>query len=292
MQNTPNKTNVSSEQVLKTFKVLLQGDYTMQELLSKLNADEKEHLFNNSTVSKYINSCRFCGIEIPKIQNKYFVTSVPFGLELTMNDVDLLEILRNIITKDMAKKYNKIFNAFAEKLNRFSNKKIARVDNDTYHLSAELFEHAIEDRRKVRLMYKNRNILDCIPLKIAENKGKTFFHIMYKNRDRMIDVSRIAGIEILNEKYTLSFSEQVVIFKLRGALAPRYNLRENERLLQPYNGDCIIVSNQGESKEILFARLLRYDDKCEILNPKGYREEMLEVINATLRNYNIQEGDK
>ena len=46
MQNTPNKTNVSSEQVLKTFKVLLQGDYTMQELLSKLNADEINKLKN------------------------------------------------------------------------------------------------------------------------------------------------------------------------------------------------------------------------------------------------------
>lgn len=283
--DTPNKTNISSAQVLKTLKVLLQGDYTMQELLTKLNAGEKTPVFNNSIVSKYINSCRFCGIEIPKIHNKYFVTSVPFGLELTMDDINLLEILQNIINNGMAKKYNKIFAKFAEKLNRFSNKKIARVEKETFHISVELFEHAIEEKRKVRLMFKNKTIMDCIPLNMAEDKGRTFFHVMYNNRERMIDITRVSGIEALGEKFAIAFNEQVVIFKLKGALAPRYNLRENERLLQPYNGDCIVVSNQCESKEILFSRLLRYDDKCEILNPKGYRQEMLEIINTTLENY-------
>ncbi len=292
MQNTPNKTNISSTQVLKTLQIMLQGDYTMQELLAKLNANEKSHLFNNSIVSKYINSCRFCGIDIPKIHNKYFVTSVPFGLELTMNDVGLLEILQNIIKHEMAKKSNKIFNAFAEKINRFSNKKIAKVEKETYHISAELFEHAITEKRKIRLMFKNKTMLDCIPLNIAENKGKTFFHVMYNNKERMIDIVRVSGIEVLSEKYLLAFNEPVVVFKLKGALALRYHLRENERLIQPYNGECIVVSNQCESKEILFARLLRYYDKCEILNPKGYREEMSEIINSTLSNYGISEGDE
>ncbi len=71
------KRNQSSMQVLKTLKLLLEDNYTMTELIQKLNSQEKEPVFNNSVVSKYINTCRFCGMEIPKIHNKYFVSSVP-----------------------------------------------------------------------------------------------------------------------------------------------------------------------------------------------------------------------
>ena len=65
------KKNLSSMQVIKTLQILLQGDYTMNELIEQLNANESEPIFNNSVVSKYINTCRYCGIEIPKIHNKY-----------------------------------------------------------------------------------------------------------------------------------------------------------------------------------------------------------------------------
>ena len=134
MAKLSNKKNISSMQVLKTLQVLLQGNYTMQELVSILNENENEPLFNNSVISKYINTCRYCGIDIPKIHNKYFVASMPFGLELDVKDTDLLERLQNIIRQEMSKKNNKIFDGFIEKINRFSNKKISRVEKATYQI--------------------------------------------------------------------------------------------------------------------------------------------------------------
>lgn len=279
------KKNQSCIQVLKTLQVLLQGNFTMQELISKLNAGEPAPVFNNAVISKYINTCRYCGIDIPKIHNRYFVTSMPFGFELEGVETDLLTILQRIVRQDMAKKYNKIFDEFIEKINRFSNKKLARVEKETYQVSAELFEHAVDDKRKIKLMFKNRDIYECIPVKMVVNNGKNFFHVIYKNKDRMVDMSRVSGIEVLNEKFIATFSDQVVVFELKGALAQRYNLRENERIIKSYDGNCITVSNQGDSKEILFSRLLRYDDKCEIIHPKSYREEMAQVINSALSNY-------
>ena len=56
------KKNLSSMQVIKTLQTLLQGNFTMNELIEKLNANESEPIFNNSVVSKYINTCRYCGI--------------------------------------------------------------------------------------------------------------------------------------------------------------------------------------------------------------------------------------
>ncbi len=285
MAKLSNKKNISSMQVLKTLQVLLQGNYTMQELVSILNENENEPLFNNSVISKYINTCRYCGIDIPKIHNKYFVASMPFGLELDVKDTDLLERLQNIIRQEMSKKNNKIFDGFIEKINRFSNKKISRVEKATYQISVEMFERAIKEKRKIRLMFKNKAIWDCIPLNIAENKGKNFFHVLANGHEKMVDTERVSGIEVLSDKFVKNYSEQVVVFELKTPLAQRYSLRENERLIKPFDGQSITVSNHGEGKEILLSRLLRYDDKCEIINPKIYREEIKEIIDSALRNY-------
>ena len=152
MTKLSNKMNQSSRQVLKTLQVLLQGNYSMNELVEILNSDEDIPLFNNSVISKYINTCRCCGIEIPKIHNKYFVASMPFGLELTGCDINLLENLQEIVREHFTKQANKIFDSFIEKLNKYSNKKIVRVEKKSYKLTVELFDYAISEKRKINLM--------------------------------------------------------------------------------------------------------------------------------------------
>lgn len=211
---------------------------------------------------------------------------MPFGLELTGSDINLLEILQNVIRQEMTLKSNRLFDAFIDKLNRFSNKKIARVEKETYQVPAEFFDLAIREKRKIRLMCKNGNCTDGIPLEIIEDKGKTFFHIITDdNKDKMYDVSNVSGIEVLRERYIQNYNGQVVVFELKGALAQKYNLRENERLIKKFDGESITVSNHGENKDILLARLMRYDDKCEILNPKSYRDDMTRIIEEALKNY-------
>ena len=65
---------------------------------------QKDVVFNNSTVSKYIQTCRFCGIKILKVNNKYFVASLPFGMNLTFRDLDLLDMLQKTASKKMSEK--------------------------------------------------------------------------------------------------------------------------------------------------------------------------------------------
>ncbi len=278
------KKNLSSIQVLKTLQILLQGNFSMSELVIKLNKNEPEPVFNNSVISKYINTCRFCGIDIPKIHNKYFIASMPFGLELTTGDINLLENLQNIVRTEMSQKCNKIFDTFIDKLNRYSNKKIVRIEKDNKKVFSELFENAVSDKRKIRLMFKNRAEMECIPLKIQDNQGKTFFNVLYKNKERMIWAGRLSGMEVLSEKFVHNFNEPSVVFVLKGKLAERYTLRENEQIMSSSLNE-LTISNKGENKEILFARLLRYDDKCEIKYPHSYREEMAQLLDNMLRNY-------
>lgn len=280
------KKNLSSIQVIKTLKVLLQGDYEMKELIKILNQNEEEPVFNNSVISKYINTCRLCGIEIPKIHNKYFVAKMPFGLELSLIDINLLKQMQIVVKNDFTEKTVRTFDKLIQKLNRYSSTEIAKVDKEEFNFSLELFEHAVAQKRKINLMFKNRVIQECIPLNITKVGNKTFFNVFNKY-PRQIDINRLSGIQLSDKTYSEPFDgNQVVVYKLIGTLAKRYEARENEAIQQCPNGD-IIVTNRNENEEHLISRLLRYDDKCEVMQPKAFREKFKDVVNDILKNYGV-----
>lgn len=280
------KKNLSSMQVLKTLEVLVQGNYTMSELIVKLNKQEPEPVFNNSVISKYINTCRYCGIDIPKIQNRYFVTNLPFGLNLNTEEKDLLTDIQRSIRENMSSGSNRVFDKFLEKINKFANKQIVRIEKNSSKYFQEAFELAIEKQRKVKLLFKAKAEMECSPINISSHKGKTYFNVLFKNKERMIAEERLAGIEILLERIREMPAGQPVIYRLKGDLADRYTLKESETILTK-NSNELVVSNNGENREILFSRLLRYDSSCEILEPKEYREEMKQIISAMLKNYGV-----
>ena len=280
------KKNLSSIQVIKTLQILMQGTYSMNDLVLKLNENEKEAVFNNSVISKYINTCRFCGFDIPKINNAYYVAKIPFGLDLSMNDIDLLKSIQLFINEEMPSKSANLINSVMKKINTFSNKKISKTEKSGFNLSVELFERAIAQQRKIKLMFKNRSELECIPLSITKEGNKTFFNVFFK-KIRNIDVARLSGIEISGKKSEQVFGlEQVVIFKLKGKLAKRYEAREHESINIDADG-TIIVTNNNENKEALLSRLLRYEEDCEIIHPKSYRDSIKNIINNMLNNYEV-----
>lgn len=282
----PKKKNASSIQVLKTLLSLMQGDYSMNELIDKLNMHEPEAIFNNSVISKYINTCRYCGFDIVKIHNRYYVAKIPFGLDLTEIDIDIIKSLQVYVQDEMSSKCVSLINSFFDKISRFSNKRIVRVDKDDFILSVELFERAISKQRKVKLLFKNRDILECIPVNISYEDGKMLFNVFNK-KIRSIDTSRLSGVQLTGQRYIEPFcGDTVAVFKLKGILAKRYEARVNEMV--EYNADgTITVTNKNENKELLFSRLLRYDEKCEILHPRAYREEMKSLIKEMLNNYGV-----
>lgn len=280
------KRNLSSMQVLKTLLVLMEGNYTMNELTDKLNKDEASPIFNHSVISKYINTCRYLGIDIPKIHNKYFVASLPFGLNLDLRDLELFENLQNIAKEILPEKSLNIFTNFINKLAKYSNKQLVRADRQVPHKVIEMFDRAIQEKRKINLMFKNNTNITCIPVGIVENKGKTFFNIHLEEKEKLYVLDNIVGIEVLPQRFAKNYTGQVVVYTLTGNLAKRYELREKEQLISKEQ-DSITISNKGENKEILFSRLLRYDSSCEILHPKHYREEMKQLLNDMLKNYGV-----
>ena len=279
------KINIASLQVMKTLLALLENNFSMQELIVYLNKKEKEAVFNNNVLSKYINTCRACGVEIPKFQNKYIIAKMPFGLNLSVDDVDLLIQMQKICRESFSQKINNGFNAFIKNINKYSNKTILKVQKETINISYETFEKAIIEERKIRLTFKTKSSIECIPLSITTHQKRTYFRIKENNIEKSIAVDKIIGIEILNEMFkTPDYEHNQAIFEVRGALAHRYNLRENEILLRQDN-NAITIENTGEDMNLLLSRLLRYDSLCEVKAPATYRTEIIKIINDTLANY-------
>ena len=279
------KKNISSLQVLKTLQVLLEGDYNMAELVEKLNSREKKPVFNSSVVSKYINTCRFCGIEVLKIQNRYFVASIPFGMELSVKEVFLLETLKNFAKANYSCRINKLVAGFVNRISSFSNRRILRVSPDTKSIVLKNFEQAIQEERCVCLLYKSGEMLEGIPTGINEHRGKTYFSIKSYGKERLICEDRISGLELLDKFYKPVYGEKVVVYKLKGGLAKRYQIRENEEIIGEKDGEFRTILNKGEKKDELLSRLLRYDNLCEIISPAEYRAEIQSIVNRALANY-------
>ncbi len=279
------KKNISGMQVIKTLQILLEGNYTMSELTEKLNANEEEPIFNNSVVSKYINTCRFLGFDIPKIHNRYFVAKLPFGMTLSSREIELLDILQKTAIEKLSGKVNNLFNKFILRLNQYSNKDITRVEKNTLKITYELFEKAVQEKRRIRLMFRAKAILECIPLEIVEYKGKPCFKIMNKGKEKHVSIERISGLELLGKRFSPEeHSGQRVEFELTGELAQRYSLREHEDLLKS-DLNYKKIANNGENKEELFSRILRYDKDCKIIKPKSYADEMKAILDNMLANY-------
>lgn len=280
------KRNISGMQVIKTLQLLLEGNFTMAELIEKLNQKEKESIFNNSVVSKYINTCRYCGIEIPKINNRYYVAKLPFGLDLEPKDYELLQLLQQTANEKLSGKLTKLFSNFIRKLNQYSNRDIIRVEKKNVKIAYEVFEKAVLEKRKIQLMLRTNVILDCIPLSITNYKNKPVFKVLHKEKERYVNVERVTGLQVLGNIITPEENlAKEVIFRIYGDFAKKYTLREHETEIARSMPNHITISNCGEDKDELLSRLLRYDKFCEIVSPQEYRDEFKTMLRNMLKNY-------
>ena len=73
------------------------------------------------------------------------------------------------------------------------------------------------------------------------------------------------------------------IFELYGHLAKTYVLRDDETIIDYFDGG-IRVANGTKDKNILFKRLLRYDLLCKIIHPEYDRIKFKELLDKSLDN--------
>ena len=281
------KINLSSMRVLQLLNLLFEKSYTMQELMTAMGDITGERC-TNFLISKYINTCRFCGIDIQKVDGKYTLLKSPFGIDYSEEELNLIHDIDKLCSKMRVSKTVRSMKSLLEKLNQRSSKyydKLSLPENDK---NIENIEYAIESGYKIELTFKeNDKTITAIvdPIEFTYKNLKLVLIVNHYDERKKIAYSDIENVNTSMIKISSNVSQTTVVFKLKNILAKRYTLKHGEKLVATDADGSISILNKSEDKVSLLNRLLKYGDLCEVMTPRGYRKDMKNLIDKTLENY-------
>lgn len=286
MTKSLSKVNLASIKVLNFLQLLLSQDLSMNDLISRYRLYHNEEC-SNFVISKYINTIRYCGISVEKVNQEYKITKFPIGLKFSDLDLSILNDLKNCCEKVRIPQVVKNMNSIIERIN----KRIGySLEDVSYFLIKNPiiidFEKACETGQKIRLILENNNILTCDPIKILVEDNSVSILVFNKNESREFNINEITSLEISPQKSSQMFIPTTVIFELKGSLAKNYQVRNNEEVLDITSDGKLLIKNRFEDKIKLIHRLMRYGDNCKLISPKSYVLDMTELLDRTLSNYN------
>ena len=285
--NKKGKINNASYKVLKTLLRLFSENLTMDELIAKSNA-EGDCEYTNFVISKYINTCKCCALDIQKMGGRYSLVNFPFGSKYTSDETKLLCDIADIADAlfDENDEERKILDDLFTKLHVPYFKSSNGLKSSENYWLIRLFEKACALKTDVIFTFLDGRQQKYTPLDIKIRNEKILFEVKTGDEALFVNPSGIIDLEPVDKKIRKSrLIEENVEFLLKGKLAKRYQPRENEVIsLIKRNGD-IVVTNKFEDKEALLRRLMRYDTSCKLLGPKDYVEDFKKMINNTLKNY-------
>jgi len=279
------KINLSSLRVLYTLLLLFERDMTMEDLIKyyELYHNKKN---TNFAMSKYINTCRYCGINIPKINNKYTITNFPLGVKFTQNEIALFNELKNCCEKFKLDLLSENMQNIFFKINKRSEKMLNPIkDFRQKNTVVKNFERAVWESNKIKITTKDGQSHLCDPIEILLKDDNIVFNVFENNEAREIDPKTIETVKILPMRTKGKFMPVTVLYELSGPLVKKYQLRENEQIMNFTNTGNMVVVNKHEDKDQLLHRLMRYGENCKIISPKPYVEDMKNLIKETLNNY-------
>lgn len=279
------KLNNASMNVLYTMISLLEKPLTMKDLI---NAFSKYSPCNNFVISKYINTCRFCKFDIVKYSGKYFLRKLPIKISFSREEEDL--ITNHIANNAVKSNSNEIMNTISEflfKLCRLTS--FDAVIEPLLHKNTfiNMFEEAMYSELMLELTTCDGKNFVCSPVEIKYIKDKTLLSVFHNDEMKDIPLEKVTSINRTSRKIATGIIPHTVTFRLMKDLAKRYSTRPHERIINTEADGSIIISNRSEDKEQLMKRLMRYDEKCEIISPKILRDEFKTKIDKILENYNI-----
>ena len=300
------KYNDACIKLFEFLKMLYQGDVEFKKVIAHFSDGEYNGKSNTHvTLNKYLNSMRIFGIKVKKIRGKYKMYSSLYKLKFCIEDLKSIKILKQIgeILPEGNTKSN--FESFIRELEiRFdeSAQNIFKAENSTQNLNFKFANSKIteqlkyceklcQDKQKLEIVYTDSkgteiNLL-CSPLEQIYEKRKHCLKVLGNNGSRVYDIptDNIKSIKQLPIASSNQAIPTTVVYRIKDKLAKNYKLRDWERLDKIEHDGSQVIVNKNEDLNLLIARLMRYGTQCTIISPKFLKEEMIERINNTLKNY-------
>lgn len=293
---------------IKIFKLLIllyedKADYN--SVVEIFKDDLSEQSTNNIQVvlNKYINTLKVFGIKIKKYKNKYTLQSSLYSMGYNIDDLKSISILINStknfpdtkITQDL----NEFINSLTLRMNNEDKNKLNKL-NKNYDFSfyysnlrdqIEQCEQICKEKFIINVLYQKNNKevkCKCTPKEILYDTRNVYLRVYdsVSNANIDIPISNILQISKLPQLAKSSLVTTTVVYKLKNRLAKTYKLKENEYSDGYDKNGYLTVINKNEPFDTLLKRLMRYTYNCEIISPKYLRDQMINLINETLDNYN------
>ncbi|MBO6256890.1 hypothetical protein J6N69_02485 [bacterium] len=263
--------------------------------------DKKLNNLVQVVLNKYINALRIFGVKIKKEKHKFILESSLYSIPCSDNDIKALSILSEASSKLPDSSINKnISDLLSNIMLRLDNQSRsalnAAIGNYDFSFYFTNIKDQIEQCRKycndsviLEIAYINKRKEEkckCQPKDIRYTTKTAFLcgYDILKKENIEIAIPNIISIGVNPRRTTPYDNVTTIVFKLKGRLAKTYQLKTNEKL-DSKTEDTMVIINTGEPRDKLFARLMRYADLCEIISPKYIRDDMEDMINEALNNY-------
>lgn len=309
------KISSTAYRVMLLLRCLNDGHCKPNELNNAFSSDPyTSRDFSREVILKYINTLRMSGYNIakPTLSNnyRYELNKSPVLIEIDEAQLKNIAVMFFYAERLHQNKIIDSYNSFLKKIKKILPESQVQILNNEIikqreSLDNSFFAHAphenmikkiesfIADDQRVSIKYKlpvqdkeNQVILELKNIKYEQREIYVTGYNPITEQTHSIMLSYITDIKQLPTKSQYSRILTPMIFKLKGRLAKAYRPYEHEKIT-PENDrlNSITVTSYTDDKEMLFKRLLKYGENCEVIYPKHARNDMIDIINETLKNY-------
>lgn len=259
--------------------------------------------YNTETLTKYINTLREVGCEIPRSSSRndycYELLKSPFPLRLTPEELKIAEKLLGLICQQSDEALCNDFRALLEQLSWCIDRS-SLPENLAREGNTEPFpELAVQRKRlntyrqycqdaftlEIRYQPEGEPLLDLQlePHQLsAEGRQLWLLGKDPRTQEQMtLDVDRIVSAKQLPSKNRRQASLVTVTFALYGRLAKSYRVYPGEKIVYQSADECQVKTKVADPSALI-SRLLKYGVSCQILSPDSVRKTMLQRIEHLL----------
>ena len=290
----------SGYRILYVLLLLVNSKLSQNEINDKLASHPSiEQAFTKDTLLKIINTLKAAEVKIAKKENKYFVSQMPWSLNLSIKyDAVLFELgsfVRALGQEELLGSYELFLSNMSRYLPEGKSTAFFQQGNDNnksvkyqkYSMLIKKLEQAKKNNCRIKVSFaKESCVFDSYYIEYDAASVFVCGYNVKAHENKKINIAEVKSIKQLPQKSSGMFFPSCVTFKITGRLVKSYNLRENEKLIE-FDKDKLVIVNKGEDKKTLLRRLLKYKDLCEIIAPESFREGFVTMLKATLSNYEM-----
>ncbi len=299
------KYNDSCIKLFEFLKMMYDDEAEFKDVINLLANGKYDGKSNTHvTLNKYLNALKIFGLKVKKIKNKYKLQNALYKMQFSLEDIKTIlriESAKNLFPK--GKNKQNIDNFIKQIEMRFdeSSQNIKQaIENNNFSsefYNSELIEQIkkceeyCQQQQKLEIIYSDSdnteiNLL-CSPKEIIYMKRKIYLRVIGNNGSRIYDIP-IDNIKNVKSLPTASSSQAIpttVVYRIKNRLTKNYKIRDWEYVDRVEQDGSQIIINKNEDLNLLIKRIMRYGTEAEIISPKFVKEEMIELINKTLSNY-------